>query len=537
MENIKNSLSLINAKWNDEPRIFKCYFCDITRQKYLFIQKHMLEEHPHETFFNCDYVACVHLFFTSEEEKNKHMEEQHESTSDERKVLRCVYCDRVFLRGINFRSHMKEAHRQTIVRCTHVQCNKYLKSEADRQRHMKEEHFTDKKLNQCVYCKKMLPNYKSLWSHMKYFHLNTMKKCIYKGCVTYFKKETDRQQHVEEMHQPRKNAKMCIYCGKWVNSVTRHIQYFHTQDAIKCNYTSKCSTFFKSEIDREEHIKKVHLAGKIKQIVECIFCGKTYSKRDFGDHIKSMHKGMATKCSHRKCGQYFKNKEECEKHFNEYHQKEEKLQTIFCPQCSYKTNNETLLRTHSRNMHGKERLKCAQCPESEKTYKSKQLLKQHISFKHPSVLKICPHCNLATSMHGLWAHLVSEHCSVCKIDYLCRGTMQEHTKWCKQKCDICLREYSGSQLLKHVTNVHKIVDVEKLTWIGDLRNLKKNLKCEQCERCFYNLNSLSRHVKMTHGESKKLLSCDHCKKQLQTRCNMERHMLLAHGGSGKAQKK
>ena len=244
MENIKNSSSLISAKWNDEPRIFKCYFCNITRQKYMYIQKHMLEEHPHNKFFNCDHVACVHLFFTSEAEKNKHMKEQHESTSDERKVLRCVYCNRVFLRGINFRLHMKDAHQHTIVRCTFGKCPKYLKSEEYRLQHLKEEHSMDKNVRKCVYCEKLFLSHRSSWSHLKNHHQQTMIKCNHVKCDTYFKSEADRQQHIKEEHQTRRNVKKCVYCDQWVLSLHRHMQLYHNNVLIKCNYKNRCGSFF-----------------------------------------------------------------------------------------------------------------------------------------------------------------------------------------------------------------------------------------------------------------------------------------------------
>jgi hypothetical protein len=472
MENIKNSSSLISAKWNDQLRTFKCYFCDITRRKYMFIQNHMLEEHPNDKFFNCDYVACVHMFFTSEEEKNKHMEEQHDSVSDERKVLRCVYCDRVFLRGINFRLHMKEAHRHIIVRCTFGKCTKYLKSEEDRLQHLKEEHSMDKNVRKCVYCEKLFPSYRGLWSHLKNHHLNSMIKCNQLRCDTYFKSKADRQKHIVEMHQTRRNAIKCIYCDQWViSTISKHMRLYHNHIAIKCNYTNRCGTFFRTKSDRDEHIKLVHLAGKQKLKVDCIFCGISYYPKG-SSHVKFMHGDIAIKCSQRKCGKYFKKQEDCDKHFEEYHHHKEKSKTIFCPKCRYTTNSKTLFQQHSQNMHGKEKLKCTQCPESEKTYRSKQLLKQHISASHvnPLDMQICPHCNTSTSKRTLRFHLVLEYCSLCRVNYLCAGTMKEHKKWCKLKCEICREDMNNNTaLLRHVKKEHKDVDIQDLTWLGDLR--------------------------------------------------------------------
>jgi Zinc finger, C2H2 type len=71
--------------------------------------------------------------------------------------------------------------------------------------------------------------------------------------------------------------------------------------------------------------------------------------------------------------------------------------------------------------------------------------------------------------------------------------------------------------------------VQGLTWLGDLRNLTESLKCEKCERCFYNLSALRIHVTGVHGKKKCYLKCDYCKKLLINRGNLEKHMRLVHG--------
>jgi uncharacterized C2H2 Zn-finger protein len=514
----------------EKPKIYKCYFCNTTRQAHSALYTHILQKHPNNTFFNCDYEACLHLYFNSMEEMTAHVMEQHNSSSDGPKLWRCVHCERVYIYRSKLRLHVRKVHQKVVLRCQNRNCGMILKSEADRQQHLEEKHNVGLKLKKCVYCERLFPSYRCLWSHLNNHHQHTMIKCNHVKCDTYFKSEADRQQHIEKEHQTRRNVKKCVYCNQWVSSIHRHMQLYHNNVLIKCNYKNRCGSFFKTEIDRDEHIKAVHLAGKQKLKVDCIFCEKSYPKGS--SHVKFVHGDIAIKCSLRRCGQYFKNQEDCDKHFKEHHYKKEKLKTIFCPFCSYKTHNKTLFQQHSQNKHGKEDLKCAQCPASEKTYKSKQLLKQHISVSHvnPLDMQICPHCNISTSKRSLLFHLVSEQCSLCKVNYLCTGTMKEHKKWCKLKCEICLLEVtSETALLNHVNGVHNIRDVQKLKWLGDLRYLEKNVKCEKCDRCFYNLETLCRHVRMAHGEKTKLWTCYHCKKQLQSRFKMERHLRLIHG--------
>jgi C2H2-type zinc finger len=109
--------------------------------------------------------------------------------------------------------------------------------------------------------------------------------------------------------------------------------------------------------------------------------------------------------------------------------------------------------------------------------------------------------------------------------------MIEHKNWCKQKCKICVKEFTGDiALLEHITSSHKDVNIEELEWLGDLRNLRKDIKCEQCNRQFYKLKALNAHVLMSHGtkELKRFLSCDLCKRQLSSRGYLQKHMKTVH---------
>jgi hypothetical protein len=142
----------------------------------------------------------------------------------------------------------------------------------------------------------------------------------------------------------------------------------------------------------------------------------------------------------------------------------------------------------------------------------------------------CPHCNKSLNKQRLTKHLLSEYCSMCKFTYQCRGAMIKHKTWCKPKCNICLKEFkAATQLLEHLFIKHKIVNVQGLEWLGDLRKLKKRLKCKNCERCFYSLNGLSQHVRLTNGEAAPVMSCDPCKRQFKKSYSLEQHMISAHG--------
>jgi hypothetical protein len=513
---------------------YKCYFCDKTYASFPYLNNHLQTKHQKISFFNCDFVACLHLFFSSEEEKNEHMKEQHSIDSDGTKILRCVYCDKVYLCPQTLGSHVWNAHRNIIIKCNYVNCNKFLKSEAGRELHFQEEHGKKQGEIQCVYCEKVFESRNSLWAHVHFLHRNVIVKCSYSNCHEYLKSEADRPKHMEEKHAARENVKNCVFCGKWTKCMTRHMRCWHSNDAIKCNYYVNCRNYFKSEADRDAHVKAVHLAEKMSEKVDCIYCDLSFRKGVcINQHIKNCHKGIAIRCSTKMCAQYFKSQEECDKHFKKVHFEREKLKNICCSHCNYKTNSNSCFNQHFKVRHGKDRIKCNKCSDNEKTYTSSEALQQHIKHKHSETIT-CPHCDKSMNKYKMTAHMFSEYCDLCNVNYPCTLSMKEHKKWCKQKCEICLKGFTGIQLLKHVKNEHKVVDVQELKWLGNLRNLKKIFKCEKCEQYFYSDFALRRHFKMAHKEKTILMSCALCKKQLHTWRGMENHMIIVHKFNGTA---
>ena len=459
-------------------RTYKCHLCMKISPCYFGLNIHMRKKHPERIFFKCAYVSCLHLFFDSDEERKKHAAEQHSSDSDGPKLFQCDSCSKVYKSHYVLSAHMASIHGISIVMCS------------------------------------------------------------YPKCEEFFKNEADHQQHFSENHQRSENAKTCIYCGRWMTmkSLRRHILEQHQAIAIECSYSNHCASFFLTKNERDEHIKKVHLAEQIKKMVTCIYCGLSFVRGTcFSTHVRLMHKGVSIKCRFLNCGMFFKTQEECDEHFKELHEEKDKSKNILCPKCSYKTNDTKCFNVHFKFKHGKDKLKCNQCEGSVKIFKSIEALKHHVRTKHKK--QTFPHCNKSMMKCYISLHLTTEYCSVCKVKQLCKGMISEHKKLCKPKCEICqYKNNSGIRLLKHLTNVHKVVDFKKLTWLGDLRNLKKNMECEKCEGYFYNATALSRHIRKFHGENK-LLSCDLCKKQLHSHFNIERHMLTAHGFKPKSKNK
>jgi uncharacterized C2H2 Zn-finger protein len=110
MENIAIPANLNNEE--SKTCLYECYFCEKRSKTFPVLNNHMQKKHPDKTFFNCDYKACLHLFFTSEEERRTHMEEHHSSDSDGQKLFRCVYCNKLFLKNVDLLGHMQYTHQK-----------------------------------------------------------------------------------------------------------------------------------------------------------------------------------------------------------------------------------------------------------------------------------------------------------------------------------------------------------------------------------------------------------------------------------------
>jgi hypothetical protein len=106
---------------------YKCYFCDKTCSTLHVLNYHIQKTHPDKTKFYCDFKACLHLFFTSEEEKNKHIKEQHSSiSSDGQKALRCIYCNMTFRWASSLRYHTFGIHQNVMINCKLQLCEMHL---------------------------------------------------------------------------------------------------------------------------------------------------------------------------------------------------------------------------------------------------------------------------------------------------------------------------------------------------------------------------------------------------------------------------
>ena len=68
-----------------------------------------------------------------------------------------------------------------------------------------------------------------------------------------------------------------------------------------------------------------------------------------------------------------------------------------------------------------------------------------------------------------------------------------------EECEICFKQYSKKELIRHIRISHKGV----------------RYSCDEtgCEKLFTNKNNLNKHKKVTHGNGNEKFKCDLCDNQ------------------------
>jgi uncharacterized Zn-finger protein len=347
--------------------------------------------------------------------------------------IQCMYCSAYVKNVDQLNIHILRSHLDKRVQCPILKCFSSFETVEERDAHLIQDHNKRKGFH-CIICNKFLQDHKAQWSHMK-VHKNVI-RCNHKLCPLYFKTREEQKLHTQQVHEQQENQMQCLYCGFWIRKSTFrfHVARKHKTDAIKC-IKVHCNTYFLSESGRQEHMKKVHLAERIKKKRTCFYCGKVYTAASLTNHVNAMHSDISIKCKIFKCNSYFHSKQELQRHFDERHKDAEKQKKINCAHCSYKTNDRVCFTQHFNIMHGTAKFKCARCPigaRSRRFYKSKMALKIHMDKVH-SGEETCPHCMQKMSMKVKKDHLQSDFCIRCNTKRLCAGLMKIHRQECNPR--------------------------------------------------------------------------------------------------------
>jgi len=383
------------------------------------LDKHTKTRHQSE-IIQCKFDSRCAFYFKKEEEKQDHILEFHQRHKSAQK---CVYCNKTIN---NLNRHVKELHSKVAIKCNfHQYCPTYFLTVEEREKHILKDHKTGSMTKMCIYCKKVVTY---LPEHVGIYHKSEAIKCNFNGrCATYFLSYEDKQKHMAQVHE--KLCIKCIYCEKMLKkSNSDHMKYHHKDVAIKCNFSTKCPTYFHTEEERDEHVLKVHQTAKPAKKVKCIYCEKRFLGRaSCFEHVSKYHSKEKIKCEFYKCHQFFRTREEKEKHFQEIHLAQEKLKKHKCHLCSFKSNFRKSLKHHVQVNHFAEISKCSLCA---KKFKSKTLLQKHFANMHTDrLLKTCIHCK-QKAKYFTRGHLISKVCKICNKSIPCRGINKQHKIFC-----------------------------------------------------------------------------------------------------------
>jgi hypothetical protein len=358
--------------------LHKCIYCKgrVFRSRER-LHSHVGNLHKNEVIVRCKHRKICCTYFHSEEEKV-----EHERTVHCKRSKKCLYCDAVFstLRKVTW--HVRKHHKDVTIRCTYSgRCAQLFHSEEERAKHVKKVH-EGVGMKKCPFCPFM---FRCLERHIRIHHKDkkSLFTCSFNSCRKSFFSEEVLSNHEIKMHKNKgsKWQTWCIFCCKNVmKSTSRHLQSKHQSQlasAFKCNFHSRCSQYFVTKAELEEHVKSSHLK---LQLVKCIYCKGELQLKQLYTHVKNMHSDTRIKCPKRGCLHFFLSQRERDQHFAQQHQDYENNKTFKCEICNFSSAKAANLKIHKESVHhGNLKVKCPKCP---KLFRNHYLLRLHVRAKH-----------------------------------------------------------------------------------------------------------------------------------------------------------
>jgi len=476
----------------ERPKTIECIFCPDLFSNKFDLNSHTKEKHWREAI-RCPRIHCM-VFFKTRKQMREHFESTHRNS--------CKFCHATFSSRTFLFTHFRQVHLDK--KCKSSRCAFFSGCKEEMETHVEQKH--EKKLLECVYCGKGLIGRINLNDHVRRIHSNISIRCDFPTCWLYVKSREALEEHKKEAHKKverRRKAIACIFCQKTCTgnvSYAHHIKSCHSDEALRCKY-KWCPTYFKSELDLQEHHKEKH-----EEKYNCALCDYISYKRDNMElHFQQHHFPKDKKCPH--CPKMYGNLKYLRNHVNYAHKPDEKcphclqikkhlnshVVTADCPACSQPFPCSKLLSDH--------KLKCKkvhECRECRKKFNHSSNFKYHMYNKHKFGKKWkgykCKFCEAHfKNTKSVRNHLKSEHSELTKF-----------------KCDLCQERFFCSiSMRRHFFHKHKFGGV----------------KCKFCSKLFLGKNELSEHL--LHKHMYQFVECDDCG-QIMKKTNLANHFIHQH---------
>ncbi|KAJ6646787.1 Transcription factor grauzone [Pseudolycoriella hygida] len=285
-------------------------------------------------------------------------------------------------------------------------------------------------------------------------------KCDICSDTVEFENFSNARHHYRRVHKMKGYLKCCGTKYDCPDRVLNHINYHTNPDALRCK---QCGKYVKSEKSLELHIAS-H-APLDSRAFKCDLCTSSFpSTLRLKCHVQNKHTS--------KTGEKFP-----------------------CDKCGKNFRSELLLACHVRHIHKPPtEYVCEICA---RTFKSKQVLENHIGMEHSTTPPPKVQCNIC----GAWL----------KHNRSLKTHLHLHNDIKGLNCPICNKDVRNKHVLRrHIGTVH-----------GERR-----YQCVLCEKAFTCATKLKDHVAVHTGED--LYSCQFCEKKFKSKANMYSHRKKAH---------
>ena len=281
----------------------------------------------------------------------------------------------------------------------------------------------------------------------------------------------------------------------------------------------------------------------IKTVMKAYFCEKSKKEKEDLKEARMEKAELESSCPF--CFKIFASKFSCSRHVRFHHSDErasqEKLSTnsVFdkkCPVCEKHFKYDWSLHMHVKAFHSEEEITKAkdfetltagssglQCSICNKLFTQRSDLKRHLRTHNSDAEKFkCDQCGeLFNRKDNLVKHEQRLHNIVnINVDLLKKSCSESN------KCKMCGVSFEKQKAFEHHI-VYKVCQTSQDMKMVEV-NMDKRFECNQCEKSYYDIDSLSRHVRWKHTLPTRTCECTDCDLSFKLKSSLVRHQRKKH---------